>query len=211
MNKLYPIPISLTASHASLSGLEPMRRLVVLVPEMGSDYIPALRRIWELAHAQHAQILFLGLCKDVANEPGLHRQLVAMSAMIRDDKISSEARTEIGTNWVDVVKRNSQTGDMIVCFQEQRAGLLHRPLSQVLESNLSFPVYILSGLYPQKSTSNWLSKVIVWSGSIGIIIGFYILQIKIDQLPKDWFQNALLIFSIILEFSLIWIWNSLFR
>jgi len=34
---------------------------------------------------------------------------------------------------------------------------------------------------------------------------------KITQLSKDWFQNALLIFSIILEFSLIWIWDSLFR
>ena len=210
MNKLYSIPISLTASHASLPGLEPMRRLLVLVPEMGSDYIPALRRIWELAHAQHAQILFLGLCKDAAREPSLHRQLVAMSAMIRDDKISAEARIELGTNWMDIVKRNSQTGDMIVCFKEQRAGLLHRPLSQVLESNLSFPVYVLSGLYPQKSKSNWLSNVIVWSGCIGLIIGFYILQVKIDQLPKDWFQNALMIFSIILEFSLIWIWNGLF-
>ena len=210
MNKLYPIPISLTVSHASLPGLEPKRRLIVLAPDLGSDYVPALRRIWELAHAQHAQILFLGLCKDVANEPGLHRQLVAMSAMIRDDKISAEARIEIGTNWVDVVKRNCQTGDMIVCFEEQRAGLLHRPLSQILESNLGFPVYILSGLYQQKSRSNWPSQVIVWSGSIGLIIGFYILQVKIYQLPKDGFQNALLIFSIVLEFWLIWVWNKLF-
>ena len=211
MNKLYPIPITLTASHASLPGLEPKRRLIVLVPDMGPDYIPALRRIWELAHAQRAEILFLGLCKDVANEPGLYRQLVAMSAMIRDDKICAEARIEIGTNWVEVVKRNSQSGDMIVCFEEQRAGLLHRPLSQILESNLGFPVYILSGLYSQKSRPDWLSKVFVWSGSIGIIIGFFILQAKIDQLQKDWFQNALLIFSIMVEFSMIWMWNNLFR
>ncbi len=210
MNKLYPIPIPLTVSHASLPGLEPKRRLIVLAPDMGSDYIPALRRIWELAHAQHAQILFLGLCKDAARELSLHRQLVAMSAMIRDDKISAEARIEIGTNWVDIVKRNSQTGDMIVCFEEQRAGLLHRPLSQILESKLSFPVYILSGLYPQKSKSNWLSQVIAWSGFIGIIICFGILQVKIVQLPKDWFQNALLIFSVILEFWLIRVWDNLF-
>lgn len=210
MNKLYPIPISLTVSHAYLPGLEPKRRLIVLAPDLRSDYVPVLRRIWELAHAQHTQILFLGLCKDVTNEPGLHRQLVAMSAMIRDDKISAEARIEIGTNWVDVVKRNSQTGDMIVCFDEQRVGLLHRPLSQILESNLGFPVYILSGLYPQKSPSNWLSQVIVWSGCIGLIIGFYILQVKIVQLSKDWFQNVLLIFSVILEFWLIRVWDNLF-
>jgi len=210
MNKLDSIPPSLTSLPSSLSGPEPARRLIVLVPDMESDYIPAIRRIWELANARHARVQFLGLCKDVAKEPSLHRQLVTMSALVGDDKVSTEAKVEIGTNWVDVVKQNSQTGDMIVCFEEQRAGLLHRPLSQILESNLNFPVYILSGLYPQKSKSNWLSQVSVWSGFIGIIIGFYILQVKIDQLPKDWIQNGLLIFSIILEFSLIWVWNNLF-
>ena len=211
MNKLYPIPASLTASHASLSGPKPVHRLIVLVPEMESDYIPAVRRIWEMANAQHAHVQFLGLSKNAANEPSLQRQLVTMSALVGDDEVSAESKVEIGTSWVDAVKRNSQTGDMIVCFEEQRAGLLNRPLSQILETNLRFPVYILSGLYPQKSRPNWLSQVIVWSGSIGIIIGFYILQVKINQLPKDWFQNALFIFSIILEFSLIWIWDSLFR
>ena len=76
-----------------------------------------------------------------------------MSAMVNYGEVSAEAKVEIGTSWVDVVKRNYQTGDMIVCFAEQRAGLLHRPLSQILESNLNFPVYILSGLYPQKYKS----------------------------------------------------------
>jgi len=211
MNKPYSIPPSLTSSHVSLSGPQPARRLIALVPDMESDYIPAIRRIWELANAQHARVQFLGLCKDAAKEPSLHRQLVTMSALVGDDKVSTEAKVEIGTNWVDIVKRNSQTGDMIVCFEEQRGGLLHRPLSQILESNLNFPVYILSGLYPQKSKSNWLSQIMAWSGSIGIIIGFAILQLKIGQLPKDWFQNGLLIFSLIPELWLIWVWNRLFE
>lgn len=210
MNKLSPIPVFLTASHASLPGSEPVRRLIVLVPDMGSDYIPAIRRIWELASAQHAHVQFLSLCKDAAKEPSLHRQLITMSALVGDDKVSTEAKVEIGMSWVDVVKRNSQTGDMIVCFEEQRAGLLHRPLSQILETSLNFPVYVLSGLYPQKSKSNWLSQVMVWSGFIGIIICFGILQVKIVQLPKDWFQNILLIFSIVPEFWLILVWNNLF-
>ena len=209
MNKPYSIPSCLTLSHTSLPGHEPARRLIVLVPDMESDYIPAIRRIWELANAQHARIQFLGLCKDAAKEPSLHRQLVTMLALMGDE-VSTEAKVEIGMSWVDAVKRNSQTGDMIVCFEEQRAGLLHRPLSQILESNLNFPVYILSGLYPQKSKSNWLSEVIVWSGFIGIIICFCILQVKIVQLPKDWFQNVLFVLSLIPEFWLILVWNNLF-
>ena len=203
----------MTLSHASLLGPKPARRLIVLVPDMESDYIPTIRKIWELASAQHARIKFLGLCKDAAKEPGLHRQLItmsALSALVGGDEVSTEAKVEIGMSWVDVVKRNSQTGDMIVCFEEQRAGLLHRPLSQILETSLNFPVYILSGLYPQKSKSNWLSQVMVWSGFIGIIICFCILQVKIVQLPKDWFQSVLFILSLIPEFWLILVWNNLF-
>ena len=211
MTRLDSIPPSSTSFPASLPEHEPARRLIVLVPDLESDYIPAIRRIWELANAQRANVQFLGLCKDPSQELSFRRALVIMSNMLQDGKVSTEAKVEIGTSWVDVIKRNYQTGDTIVCFEEQRAGLLHRPLSQILESNLNFPVYILSGLYPQKYKSNWLSQVIVWLGSLGIIIGFSILQVKIDQLPKDWFQNALLIFSIIPEVWLIWVWNNLFR
>lgn len=211
MTRLDLIPPSSTSYPASLSGYKPARRLIVLVPDLESDYIPATRRIWELANAQGANVQFLGLCKGTRQELNLRRVLATMSAMVKDDKVSTEAKVEIGTSWMDVVKRNYQMGDMIVCFAEQSAGLLHRPLNQILESNLNFPVYILSSLYPQKTKSNWLSPVMLWSGAIGIIISFCILQVKIDQLPKDWFQNALLIFSIIPEFWLIWVWNSLFR
>jgi hypothetical protein len=203
----------MTTSHVSLLGSKPAHRLIVLVPDMESDYIPAIRKIWELANSQHACIQFLGLCKNTAKEPGLHRQLItmsALSALVGGDEVSTEAKVEIGMSWVDVVKRNSQTGDMIVCFEEQRAGLLRRPLSRILEASLNFPVYILSGFYPQKSKSNNLSQVMVWSGSIGIVICFAILQVKIVQLPKDWFQNVLFIFSIIPEFWLILVWNNLF-
>jgi len=208
MTQIDSIPSSLTSSTASLSGLEPARRLIVLVPDLESDYIPVIRRIWELANAQRARVLLLRLCKDARQELSLRRELVTMCAMVQVGILSAEADVEIGTNWVDFVKRNYQMGDLVVCFSEQRAGLLHKPLSQILQSNLKIPVYILSGLYRQKS--DWLSQVIVWSGFIGIIIGFYLLQVKIVQLPKDWFQNILLILSVIPELWLIWVWNNLF-
>jgi hypothetical protein len=211
MTRLDLIPPSSTSYPASLSEHEPARRLIVLVPDLESDYIPVMRRIWELANAQRANVQFLGLCKDTRQELNFRRVLATMSAMVQDGNVSTEARVEIGTSWVEVVKKNYLTGDLIVCFAEQRVGLMHRPLSQILDANLNFPVYILSGLYPQKTKSNWLSQVIAWSGAIGIIISFCILQVKIDQLPKDWFQNALLMFSIIPELWLIWVWNNLFR
>jgi len=219
MNKLDSRPqmktIELPAtSHSDPStslrtSFESARRLIVLVPDADSDYTAVTRRVWELASATGARVQFLGLCKE-EQEFSLRRVLVTMCAMVQDGKVSAQAKVEIGTDWVDAAKSDCQPGDVIVCFAEQRAGFLHKPLSQILESNLNIPVYIISGLYPRKSKSDWLSQIIVWSGSIGIIIGFCILQVKIILLPEDWFQNVLLILSIIPEFWLIWVWNSLF-
>jgi len=212
MNKLdnKPQPTSFSISTASLSGSEPARRLIVPVPA-DADYTAATRRVWELAIATDTRVLLLGLCKDAAQEPGLRRQLVTMSALVGNGRVSTEAKVEIGTNWVNAVKSNYRTGDVIVCFAEQRAGLMHKPLSQILESNLNATVYILSGLYqPDRLRSNWLSTLILWLGFFGIIGGFSLLQVNIDPLSKDWVHTVTLMLSIPVEFWLIWVWNSLF-
>jgi hypothetical protein len=213
MNKLdLLLPSDLpTLDQVSVStSLPPVRRLVVLVPA-DSDHTSATRRITDLAKAQSATVLFLGLCKDGAQELGLRRQLVTLSALLQDAQVCAEARVENGTSWVDVVASILQAGDMLVCSAEQRVGFPQRPLSQVLESNLRMPVYILSGLYPEKhSRSNWSSQLMAWAGSFGIIVGAALLQIRITTLPQDWAQTTLLVLSVFGEVWLLWAWNSLF-
>lgn len=210
MIKLDTSSVSLTYPTSSYKELEAARRLIVLVPaDVNSTALT--HRVWKLAQATGCQILFLSLCTDEAEESSLRRQLITMSAMIQDGKVCVEARVEIGSNWVQSVRSKVQEGDMIVCFAEQRAGLLHRPLSQILQSNIKAPVYILSGLAPQDlPRSNWLSQIFAWVGSIGIIIGACLLQVRITSLPQDWAQTTLLIFSVIGEIWLVWGWNSLF-
>ena len=211
MIKLDTSSVSLKYSNDVYTDLESARRLIVLVPA-DADYAAVTHRVWELAHATGCQILFLSLCTDGAEESSLRRQLITMSAMIQDGKLCVEARVEIGSNWVQTVKSEVQEGDMIVCFAEQRAGLLHKPLSQILQSNIKAPVYILSGLAPQSSSqSNWSSQIMTWIGSIGIIIGSCLLQVRITSLSQDWAQTTLLILSVIGEAWLIWGWNSLFN
>ena len=193
------------------AGIEPAGRLIVLIPA-DIDYSLAMKRLWEIAVATGMNIQLISLCKDLSQEPSLRRELVTISALIRDGRVRVDATVEIGTNWVEVVKRTLQPGDRIVCFAEQQVGLFHRPLSQILQSNMKMPVYILSGLTsPDASTfSNWLSQLMAWVGSIGIIAGSTLLQIRIASLSQDWAQTTLLILSVIGEAWLIWGWNSLF-
>ena len=185
-------------------------RLLVLVPPEFDDGA-ATRRIWELARATGRSVKLLSLCKDRVKEASLRRQLVMMSALVGHGGIAIEAKVEIGANWVEALKRNYQTGDIIVCFAEQRVGFLNRPLNQILEEDLDMPIVILSGLYPQyRSRLNLLSRISLWTGLISIITGAFFLQIQITALLRGWEQTTLLIFSVIAEFSLIWGWNHLF-
>ena len=199
------------ASSTSVSGPKSAHRLVVLVPDLEWEFIPAIHRIWELANSQHACVLLISLCKDPQQESSLRRALIILCAMLQDGRIPVETKVEIATNWVEVVKHNHQAGDTIVCFAEQRAGLLQKPLSQILESNLSIPVYVVSGVYIPKPKSNRLTEVTAWLGSIGIIAGFGLLQVKMMQVSEGWFQTILLILVTVFEIWLIWLWDSWFR
>jgi hypothetical protein len=191
--------------------LEASRRLVVLVPTEADD-TAAMRRIWELAHTLNSQILFLGLCSNEAQESSLRRQLITLCAMAQDGKIQAEGRIETGSNWIPIVRSTVRDGDMIVCFDEQNAGLGRRPLSQVLESSLRTPVYILSDLSPQARTlSSWLSGLAAWAGLAAIVAGVFLIQIQIVNVTVGWLQTILLIGSVLAELWLIWIWNRLFR
>src|SRR5512143_2599096 len=155
-------------------------RLIVLVPP-DADCAKVTRRICKLASETKSDVQLLGLCKDPSQELALRRQLVTISALIRDVRIFAEAKIEVGTNWLDAVKRNYQDGDAIVCITDLSIGIRQRSLSQILESTLKAPIYILSETKPSQSDSNILSHVIAWSGFLGIIAGFFVLQIKIVQ------------------------------
>lgn len=208
MIKLDPSPTSLTYKPNSDVDLGCPGRLLVLVPT-DIEYSAATRRIWELAHATGMPVRLLGLCRDATEEPRLHRELVTMASLLQDSRVHTEANVDIGTSWMEAVKCHYQPGDMIVCFTEQRTGLLQRPLGQVLESNFKATVYILSGHTLEKPKSNTLPQIAAWLGFIALIAGFGILQANLVRLSEGWLQNVLLSLSITLEFWLIWVWNRL--
>ena len=189
----------------------PGQRLIVLISGIESDYTPIMPRVWELAYALKCRVLFLGLCGDVLEEPGLRRDLVTMAALIQDGWVSAEAKTEIGNNWLRVVKSNWREGDLIVCFAGQRAGLIQKPLGQILESRLNAKVYFLSGPdAPVHRTAGWLSTLALWGGFAVTAIGFFFLQVNIDSALRGWTHTVMLVLTVLVEFWLIWVWNSLF-
>ncbi|HEX2997576.1 MAG TPA: hypothetical protein VHP14_22325 [Anaerolineales bacterium] len=129
--------------------------------------------------------------------------MIAAAALLQDGRTCAEVKVVVGSNWVEAVKPNYETGDVIVCFAEHQAGLLQKPLSQILTANFQTTVYILSGLTSQKPRSNRLLQLGTWLGSVATIVAFGILQAKIVQLPQGALQTILLLLSLIPEFWLI--------
>src|SRR5688572_9187174 len=101
MNKLNAQPTPLTLSPASPSTLGPAHWLIVLVPNVEADLVPATRRVWELANAGGKRVRFIGLYENAAQELSLRRQMADMSAMMGSAGIYTETEVVAGSNWIE--------------------------------------------------------------------------------------------------------------
>jgi hypothetical protein len=213
MKKLDVIPPAFVITPASLPDPQPASRLIVLVPEFEADASILARKIQDVAKALESRIQLIGLSKDATHEPGVRRRLVTLSALVETSTIFVESKVEIGNNWLAALKPHWHHGDVVVCFAEQPSGFGNtQPLHQLLQSNLNATVYVLSGIQIQKEHSrpNWLSNALAWTGSIGIILVFFWLQVSLSQPAQNGLQTALLYGSLFAEAGSIWAWNNLF-
>ena len=187
------------------------RRLIVPVTSTEADLPAITRRIWELASINKTHIQFIGLCDDPAQEHSLRRAVVTMSAMVNYEEVSAGVEVVTRKDWVEYIKSQYQPGDLVVCFDGQGTGRSQKPLSQVLQSELNIPLYILAGSYSQKDThASWKTKITAWAGFIVIILGFFILQVRINHFAED-LTIVLQILAVTVEFWLLWVWNNLFK
>ena len=187
----------------------PCSHLIVLLPNDFDDSA-LTRKIWEIANLSSARIQLFSLYQDAAQEPGLRRKLVTMASLLHHGNVTADWNIRFGTNWVEFVKQNSHPQDLIVCCADQYTGLLQRPLSQILQSTLKNPVYILPSLAARTpSPANWVHELLAWIGSLAILVAALLLQIQIISIAKDSVQTILLILSVLAEIALVGGWNSL--
>jgi hypothetical protein len=201
----------LTISHASPSVPGTGRRLMILVPGPEADLTSVTRRVWELAHATGAQVRFLGLCNNAEDKLVLQRTLVTASALMNSGGTTSDWEIVVSKNWLDTVRLRLRPSDMLVSSQGPGSGSHQKSLNAILQADLGVPLYILSGTQTQNTSgSEWLQAAAAWIGSLAILIAFFWLQVKIDQLAGEW-SIPLQVLSTALEFALIWNWNRKFK
>jgi len=196
---------------ASAQRPEPGCRLIVLFPASEADTPELEHRIWEIARSLHLNVLLLSLTSDYDEEAQLRRKLITMAAVIKDPNVSTEIMIEHGHDWVRQVRKVWRAGDIVACYAGQKVGLMRKPLDQILRSSLEATIYILSDYQPVRNPKRtFLSQLFFWLGSLGIIGGFFWVEVEIVQLPQNWTHTSLLYLGIFLEIGLLWVWNSIF-
>jgi len=209
--------VPLSARFPDDQTLPAARRFVVLVPDQKTDDIELARRIWTMASPHGRAVLFLALCRDVRDESSLRRRLATLAAVTRDDQVHVEMKLTFDANWLPAVKSLWHPGDLIICHAEQSVsevwGLRRKPLAQVLVSTLNAPVCQLSGFYRTLPTRpiHPLTRLLTWSIPIGIIVGFALIQVQLEQALTSGIRTLGLCLSVIVEFGCLWAWHSLFN
>jgi isoprenylcysteine carboxyl methyltransferase (ICMT) family protein YpbQ len=61
----------------------------------------------------------------------------------------------------------------------------------------------------KEASPRWIVSVTAWIGFLFIILGFFMLQVRIYQLSSPW-TVTLELLSTAAEFGAIWVWNNLF-
>jgi len=196
---------------ASGQCLNPVPRLIVLFPASETETPDLEHRIWEIARSLHLNVLLLSLTNDFDEEAQLRRKLITMAAIIKDPNVSTDIMIEHGNDWVRQVRKIWRAGDIVACYAGQKVGLMRKPLDQVLRSSLEATIYILSDVQPPRNpNSSFISRVLFWLGSLGIIGGFLWAEVNIVQLPQDWTHTVLIYVCIFVEVTILYLWNSLF-
>jgi len=187
----------------------PVRRLIVLIPNVDLDEPQIARAIWEMASPVKLPVILLSMCTDNLEELHLQRRLITLAALIRDPRVAVEIHIENGGDWRRGVQSILEDGDVILCHEEQHVGMRNKTLVSVLNT-LHVPVWTLSGFYPSNFAPRrrLLAQIVFWFVAIAILVGFFCLQIQINTLPESWAKSAMLYLSVLVEIGSIWAWNS---
>lgn len=189
----------------------PATRLIVLVSPASVDEMPLARRIWTLALKAHTDVLYVALVRDADEESRARRSLALLTSLTRDDRLRVSSQAIFGSSWLKVLRPLVQPGDVIVCLADQMVTRLGRsgvPLSQHLSARLGEVVYVLDGCSaPPVRPRREIWPTIRATVPLAIIAGFLEFQMWITtQVVRGPASSSMLALSVVVEFSLIWLW-----
>jgi hypothetical protein len=208
-----PPALPTSASAPTEKVLPHARRLIVLVAHHEVDEAVLARHVWTMALRGRSAVLYVALVHDADDEAHARRCLALLASMTRDDRLHVATHLAFQSQWLKALRLLYQPGDEIVCLTGQvvkRLGRSAQPLSEQLGAALGAPVHVLEGVrVEQLRARREVWPMIRNAVPFAIIAGFLEFQMwATAQLVRGAASNAVLALSVVVEFSLIWLWVS---
>jgi hypothetical protein len=195
-------------------------RLIVLIPNRGINYSALAKRILALAKPCQIKVLLIGLSAPRATEEAeIRMRLTTLTSMMCDVDVHTDTCIEPGDDWVRAVHKFWQPGDAVICLAEQVIKLnngVGNPLYEVIEYLLGVPVYVVAGMFvPQRihrhQTAIPAGKAVLRLDNlllITVILGLFLLQVRINLTTVGIVRNGLLCASSLAEVGLMSAWSG---
>ncbi len=184
-------------------------RLVVAISAV-SDPAALARRILALSPDVTTPVLLAGVTSTWDKEYELRRSLVTVESFLGAQGRRVELWSDSGHGWLGRLAAQCERTDLICCYEELDSTPWKQPLSDVIAGALHMPVRDLTDLLGRpQSTLRILPQAAAWLGSVALIAGFGVLQVRVVTEVLGWAQGVLLLLTAGAEISLIWLWNAL--
>ncbi len=188
-------------------------RLVVLVPRGLVEASRFTQQIHWIALQQHRDVIFLALSDQGLDDLPIARELATLEALTCDPLFEVTSRQVDAPNWVKAIQSVYQPGDMVLCHAGQLAPIGFGkgiPLDDYLTRQMHLPVHLLSGFYQPGMVYNkaWWLSLFFWIGSLAILVGFSLIEYRVDQSMSGMLRLFILGFLLVLEAGLIYELNK---
>ncbi len=191
----------------------PASRLIVLVTPASVDEMRLARCIWLLALKTRRDVRYVALVRDADEESRARRSLALLMSITRDDRLRVASQVIFQSNWLKALRPLVQPGDVIVCQADQTVKRLGRsavPLSEQLVAKFGDAVHVLDSISSKPvGPHREIWPVVRTAMPFAIVASFLEFQMWVaSQVVRGAASNTMLALSIVVEFSLIWLWVS---
>jgi hypothetical protein len=169
-----------------------IRRILLLLPNADLNEAMLARALWTLAGAHHASVHVIALIDDWADEGQVRLRVALLLALLRGSGIQPVEHYEKDTvDWISIVRRMYQPGDVVVCHAEQQlpvnnGGVPHlSPLSTHI-AMLHIPVCELHGAIKHPPAMTLRRVIKVWVLPVLIIVLSVGLEIVFMRWARNW-------------------------
>jgi len=183
--------------------LPPSRRLVVILPDAELDIFSLAKHLWNLAAPDRRQVLLLIKPLGEENEYRSRVNLTTLANLIRDSRVVVQTQVVLGMSLDQAARKYSQADDVFVCFENHHIhGFLKKKrLADTLAQKTHLPVYTLKGsisemTYPILAR---LFDFVSLAICLAVLIGFFFLEVWIDNNTVGTFRTILEILAVFIE------------